>query len=603
MDRDVAMNGAVDKDAVMSAAADGPAPGAWWRGVTAALVVPAALAAVLDHVPNGLNLTSTTLLFLAAVVAVARLGGLLPALLAALWAGLLLNYYFIFPLHSAAIADANNAIALLVFAAVALTVASVVDLAAQQSRRAARATAEAQTLNEIAVAVLRGDGALPALLEQLRTAFGAAAVSLLQGPAGDDAGAEAGIGAGIGMGMGTAEARAATAVTAVTTVTKATAVTAVTADVTTATGTSITTAPNSASSEAWSVLAASGPLPAVEPGAADSVVPVGPDAVLALRGRVLSAADRRVLAAFTAQAAAALERSRLARTAAHAANLEAADRMRTALLTAVSHDLRTPLSAARAAVGTLADPELDVSAADRAELLEIADESLARLSRLVADLLDLSRIQAGALKPRLDRVDPAEVLAPALDGLPDAARRVRLEPTAGDPPETATETRTATGTDSATDTDTATPPLDPPIVLADAPLLERVVANLVANALTHTDSPVSVSVAAGPGGRVELRVADRGPGIPAAARELVFRPFQRLGDRGATGVGLGLALARGLTEAMGGTLTPHDTPGGGLTMVISLPAAEPEPDPEPDPAAARPAGPDRADPPETGPGC
>ena len=463
-----------------------------WRGALAAALAPAVLAAVLDHLHHGLNLTSTVLLFLAVVVAVARLGGMYSALGAALWASLLLNYYFVLPLHSADIANANDALALAVFVVVALTVASVVDLAARQSRRAARANAEAETLNALSVAVLRGDGALGALLDQLRDAFTATAVSLLQerGPAEDAAGA-----------------------------------------------------PGS-----WRITAASGSEPPAAPDQADTIVPVEPGALLALRGRVLGPSDRHVLSTFTAQATAALERKRLAETAAEAATLQAADKMRTALLAAVSHDLRSPLAAARTAVSTLADPELAtvLAAGDRAELLDIAGQSLTSLTHLVEDLLDMSRVQAGALKPRLAPLDVQEVLTTAIASLPSDEARIRIEP------------------------------LDPalPQISADGPLLERVVANLLTNALKHTQSPISL-LAETSGPDVLIKVADRGPGIPHAARDLVFRPFQRLGDRDNTaGVGLGLALARGLTESMGGTLTPEDTPGGGLTMVLSLPAAE-----------------------------
>jgi two-component system sensor histidine kinase KdpD len=463
-----------------------------WHGFIAALLVPPALTAVLDQVRENLNLTSTSLLFLAAVVAVARLGGMFSALATALWASLLLNYYFVLPLHSPAIADANDAIALAVFVVVALTVASVVDLAARQSRRAARANAEAETLNALSLAVLRGDGALGALLDQLRAAFETTAVSLLQRES---------------------EAGAAT-------------------------------------DTVWHTIAASGAEPPTTPGSADTLVPVDPDAVLALRGRVLDAADRHVLSAFTAQATAALERKRLAESAAEAAALQAADKMRTALLAAVSHDLRAPLSAARAAVSTLADPELTLAPADHAELLEIADQSLTRLTRLVEDLLDMSRLQAGALSPRLTPIDVRDVLSPALESLPDGGTgaRVQVEP--------------------------PTPDAPPILALADGPLLERVLANLLTNAIKHTDSPVILSLEAD-ADHVRIRVTDRGPGIPASARDLVFRPFQRLGDRDNTaGVGLGLALARGLTESMGGTLTPEETPGGGLTMIVALPAAK-----------------------------
>jgi len=469
-----------------------------WRGPLAAVLVPPALTAVLAQVPDGLNLTSQVLIFLVATVAIARLGGLLSAFLAALWGSLLLNYYFIPPVHTFTIAEGNNVIALVAFVVVALTVASVVDLAIKQSRRAAHASAEAETLNAFAVSVLRGDSAITALLERFRETFGMASVVMLQRATTDSG--------NIGVHL-----------------------------------------PDDNDDPArWSVVASTGTDCAACPGQADTVVEAGPDAVIALRGRTLPAADQRILAAFAAQATAALERRRLAKAAAEAANLAAADKLRTALLAAVSHDLRTPLAAAKAAVGTLRAPDLDLAHSDRAELLEAADQSLDRLTRLVENLLDMSRLQSGALKPHIQPIDPGEILPRAIDDVPEAAGRISLEP--GDR-------------------------IRP--VLADGPLLERAVANLIGNAVRHTDSPVTVTVSA-LGERVEIRVIDRGPGIPPADWDLVFRPFQRLGDHDNTaGVGLGLALARGLAEAMGGTLTPEETPGGGITLVLALPAAAP----------------------------
>ncbi|WP_172383538.1 ATP-binding protein [Streptomyces sp. MNP-20] len=276
-----------------------------------------------------------------------------------------------------------------------------------------------------------------------------------------------------------------------------------------------------------------------------TAVPAGTDAYLVLRGRTLPAADRRVLTAFAAHVGAAVERARLAEAAAEVEPVKAADRMRTALLRAVGHDLRTPLAAALAAIGSLRSPDLDFCEQDRQELLATAEESLTRLNRLVDNLLDMSRLQAGALRLELRATALEEVLGPALDSLPVAC------------------------------------PVDTgglaeiPAVLADPPLLERVLANLVNNAARHTPPGGRVLVTASAlAGRVEVRVVDRGPGLPAADRDRVFEPFQRLGDTdNTTGLGLGLALSRGLTEAMDGTLTPEDTPGGGLTMVLSLPCA------------------------------
>jgi two-component system sensor histidine kinase KdpD len=292
-------------------------------------------------------------------------------------------------------------------------------------------------------------------------------------------------------------------------------------------------------------------------------VPAGDGTALVLRGRELSASDQRVLVAFAAHVSAAAERDRLARAAAEVEPVKAADRMRTALLAAVSHDLRTPLAVGWAAVSSLRSHDVDFSAEDREELLATAEESLARLSRLVENLLDMSRLQAGALRLDLRPTALEEVLPAALEALPSDAPGID-----------------AHGLEEA------------PAVAADPPLLERVIANLLANAARHAprNRPV-VLTASALGDRVELRVVDRGPGLPASDRERAFEPFQRMGDNdNTTGLGLGLALARGLTEAMGGTLTPEDTPGGGLTMVLSLPAATTCPVPPPDPGPA-PTGP------------
>ncbi|MEV6947857.1 ATP-binding protein [Streptomyces sp. NPDC051172] len=271
-------------------------------------------------------------------------------------------------------------------------------------------------------------------------------------------------------------------------------------------------------------------------------VPVGPGAWLALRGRTLSSSERRVLAAFAAHVGSAVEQARLAEAAAEVEPVKAADRLRTALLRAVGHDLRTPLAAGWAAVTSLRSRDVEFSPEDRDELLATADESMAKLNRLVENLLDLSRLEAGALTLNLRATSLEEVLPMALADVSDVDV-VDLE--------------------------------EIPAVLADPPLLERVIANLVGNAARHTPSGKKVLVTASAlAGRVELRVVDRGPGLPADGRDHLFEPFQRLGDTdNTTGLGLGLALARGLTEAMHGTLTPEDTPGGGLTMVVSLPFA------------------------------
>ena len=465
-------------------------------GFTAGLALPFGLTAVLTQLHHTLNLTTVALLFQLGVVVVALLGGAMSALVASLIASLLLNYYFIPPIHAFTIGEPNNVIALVVFAVVALTVSTVVDRATRQTTRAARATAEAETLSTLAGSVLRrpdsaqggASSAIPTLLEHSRTAFGLDSVALL-------------------------------------------------------------------SREDGSVIARSD---AGGEAAADreiTEVAVGSDALLILAGRRLPADEQRVLTAFAAHVAAALERDRLAAVAAEVEPIKAADRMRTALLAAVSHDLRTPLAAALASVGSLRSPDVEFSPEDQAELLATADESLVKLTRLVDNLLDMSRLQAGALTLHLTAVHVDEVLPRALDSLADPDAPVQP-----------------------LDLDTV------PAVLADPPLLERVLANVITNALRYNapGAPVLVTASAHLD-QVQIRVIDRGPGIAPADRDRVFLPFQRLGDTdNTTGVGLGLALSRGLAEAMGGTLEVEDTPGGGTTMLLTLPAAtEPQGQAEP----------------------
>jgi two-component system sensor histidine kinase KdpD len=255
-----------------------------------------------------------------------------------------------------------------------------------------------------------------------------------------------------------------------------------------------------------------------------------------------------LLADNAGQAAAAIAESRAARPIAEA------DRMRTALLAAVSHDLRTPLAAAKAAVSCLRSADIELTAEDHDELLTTADESLNQLTHLVASLLDVSRLQAGALPVFPRPANLEEIIERSLSGIGPQARAIMVR----------------------------IPP-DLPRVMVDPPIMERVIANLTTNALRYSPngSPPLLTASAD-GGRVILRVVDRGPGVPEADRDRIFLAFQRLGDTGSTiGVGLGLTVSRGLTDAMGGTLEPEETPGGGLTMAISVPAASGATQPRP----------------------
>lgn len=273
-------------------------------------------------------------------------------------------------------------------------------------------------------------------------------------------------------------------------------------------------------------------------------VPAGPNLTLVAEGPPTFAADPRFLSRLASAAARTLQAERLAAEAAQARELAEADKVRSALLAAVGHDLRTPLAGIKASVSSLRDPDLDLPYAAQTELLETIEVSADRMADLVENLLAMSRIRAGALTVHKRPVALDEVVAAALLHLGFAVE--------------------------------VAVPDDLPLVLADPGLLERVVANLVLNAYQAgpAGSPIAV-VGRRSGDRLTLSVVDHGRGLPAADRERMFAPFQRLGDHTADGgLGLGLAIAHGFTEAMGGTIEAADTPGGGLTMTVGLPVHE-----------------------------
>ncbi|MER5878333.1 ATP-binding protein [Streptomyces sp. NPDC060235] len=437
---------------------------------------PVVLALLLNTIDLGL--ANDMLLFLAVTVAAALLGGLLPALASAAFGSLLLNYFYTPPLHRLTVADPKNIVAIVIFVGVAVSVASVVDLAARRTHQAARLRAESEILSFLAGSVLRGETSLEALLERVRETFAMESVALLERVN----------------------------------------------DV-----------------EPWTCAGSVGPDPSARPEDADVDMPVGDHMALALSGRVLPASDRRVLAAFAAQAAVVLDRQRLQHEADQAKELAEGNRIRTALLAAVSHDLRTPLAGIKASVSSLRSDDVAWSEEDQAELLEGIEDGADRLDHLVGNLLDMSRLQTGTVAPLIREIDLDEVVPMALGGVPEDSVDLEI-------------------------------PESLPMVAVDAGLLERAVANLVENAVKYSPLDARVMVAASAiADRVEVRVVDRGPGVPDEAKDRIFAPFQRYGDapRG-NGVGLGLAVARGFTEAMGGTLNAEDTPGGGLTMVLTL---------------------------------
>lgn len=460
-----------------------------WRrqvlGFVVALVGGPLLSWLLFTLRTPESITSDVLSYQLLVVIVALIGGLRPALFAAVLSGITLDFLFVAPLFTVTVAHPLHAIALALYVIIAILVSLIVDQAARRARSAQRATAEAELLASIAGNVLRGESAVLAIVSRTREAFALSGVRLVA-PDGE-------------------------------------------------------------------VIATDGePL---RDGRA-TTIPVGrtgdgaPRALLELHGGPLDTPSRRLLDVIVAQLSAAIEHTYLSATAKEAEALVETDQMRSALLSALSHDLRRPLAAAVAAIGGLRGAH-QLSASDRDELLATADESLAALSTLVTDLLDVSRVEAGVLAISATPVDASAGILAALDELSLGPSAVELA------------------------LDPELPPLQ-----ADPVLLQRVLVNLLTNAFRYSPADQRVIVSTSRlGERAEIRIIDRGEGVPPERQSSIFQPFQRYGDTDNTaGLGLGLALSKGFTEGMGGSLTPEDTPGGGLTMVISLPLAAGTPD-------------------------
>ena len=438
----------------------------------AAAVLPlltVGLAAGRDH----LNLADFVLVYLVAVVIITVIGGFWPAVLAAVAASLLLNWYFTAPIHTFTIAQPRELLALLLFVTVAVAVSSVVHLAARRAQQAARAREEAASLLELAQTVLGGADSPAAVLEHLTRTHGGQAELQER--------------------VGGRWVRA-------------------------------------ASSAVDGVLAAA------------NRIDIRDDLTLMVTGQDPSATPA-LLAGHAAQAAAALDRERLRTQAAQAEALAEGNRMRTALLAAVSHDLRTPLASIKASVSSLRQTDVEWSEADEADLLATIEQNADRLDALIGNLLDMSRLHTGSLQPFLRPTAIDEVAPVAVGGLDDSLRLEMAVPDGF------------------------------PLVLADPGLLERVLANLFSNALRYSPAGRPPELhAALDGGKVRLEVVDHGPGVPDEQKERIFEPFERVGDRH-PGVGLGLAVARGFAEAMGGQIGAFDTPGGGLTVRVTLTAA------------------------------
>jgi two-component system sensor histidine kinase KdpD len=466
------------------------APGLDRRRVIAAWLLmamglPLLIAATVPFREN-IALSTELLLALSLVLAIAAIGGKIVAGVAAIVASLLVNWYYVVPYNTLTIAEFENLVSLGVFIGVAVTVGTLVDTASKRALEARRARLEAEALARSTTSLAADPEPLPRLLDQLHATFNLTGVRILRNDP-DHV-------------------------------------------VTVASAGDVVGSPS-----------ASIPLPSSAKG------PPGSQSTLQVFGRTLSIDDHRLLRVLADQLAVAVDNRRLMAEAAEAATLADIDAVRTALLRAVSHDLRTPLASIKAMISGLRDPAVQWTDAQLAEALETVDHETDRLNRLVGNLLDASRLQIGALAVEISPTVLTDTVNSALQSLNVGPSQVQM--------------------DIASDVSA---------VMSDPMLLERSLANVISNALRHTPPDHPVRVEAGiVGDSVHLRIVDRGPGISVADRARVTKPFQRLGDQRTNddGAGLGLSIAQGFVEAMHGTFALDDTPGGGLTVTIALPKA------------------------------
>jgi two-component system sensor histidine kinase KdpD len=457
-------------------------------GYAAALLGPPLLTSILTLVSDpGLPLTVP--LYLLMAVLVALLGGIGPALVGAVSSALFLNWFFTPPTGTFTIAAPENAAALTVFVAVAVAVAFLVHRSVRRAEAAMAAQQESAALAELTHTLLGSTDQMALLLERAVHMFAAEEALVVH--------------------RATADAPA------------------------------LVVARSGEDREGG----------AIPSGSEISRATADDDHDLLLVGVRLPADRRRLLAAFATHAGAILQRRALQQSAGEATALARDSSARTALLSAVSHDLRTPLAGIKAAIGSLRSSEVSFSREDEAELQAVIEDSADRLEALIDNLLDMSRLQAGALVAAPRPVDLGEIVPAAVAAVTTPDRvEWHLDPRAR-------------------------------LVIADPGLLDRVLGNLIENSLRHQPASGRVRVTtSGLGQTTEIRVVDTGTGVPEHARDQIFLPFQRYGDASSgDGVGLGLAVSRGLAEAMGGHVNAEETPGGGLTMVIDLPTAQEDP--------------------------
>ncbi|MBV9749770.1 MAG: sensor histidine kinase KdpD [Acetobacteraceae bacterium] len=481
--------------------------------------VAAALAVALG-LRQVLGVSSAALVFLTAVLASAVTWGLWPSLLACLISVLAYNFFFLPPLYTFTIADPDNVVALFFFAVVAVVASNLaarVRAQAVTARQRARVTEELYQFSRKLAGAASLDDVLWATAHQIALMLKVRVVLLLPG--------EAGLAVQAGYPP---------------------------EDV-------LDEADLAAAKWTWESNQAAGRGADTLPGARRLFLPMqtgrGPAGVIGIDrdepGPMLTPEQQRLLSALADQAGLAVERINLVRDVDRARLAAESDRLRSALLTSISHDLRTPLASIMGSASSLTSAGIDLDAEERRELARTIQEEAERLNRFIGNLLDMTRLESGPLQPSGTLADLSDVVGVALQraGKILDAHRVEVDLEA-----------------------------DLPMLRIDMVLMEQVLFNLLDNAAKYAPGGSMVRLCAWRDGSwVRLRILDEGDGLPPADLERIFDKFYRAGgaDRGRAGTGLGLAICRGFVEAMGGTITAAnrtDRPGAAFTISLPVPA-------------------------------
>ncbi|RAV32606.1 ATP-binding protein [Corynebacterium heidelbergense] len=464
----------------------------WLIGVLGPILLTAA---VVPFEPALRYLGAILLGYLTIAVFAGLAAGIWPAMVCVLLGTLLANWFLTQPVHTLTVTEPENIVQLILFAIIAASVSWIVHVAERRQSLATQRLGQAVVLSDLARGVINEGDNLNQLLQRLRQTFALKRVDLQRY---------------------VPERKK---------------------------WVTIETTSEDGISAPWD-------------GGKDPVrVRASQGLRIVVGGRQLSPADLAMIEAHGARITAIIDRQQMEAMRRATAALEAGNRVGTALLAAVSHDLRTPLAGIKAAVSSLSMDDVELDEESRKILIETIESSADRLETVVGNLLDMSRLRSNAVSVQRRVLPVTEVLEAVQNELPEAAGHMDVDVD----PETLA-------------------------VLGDAGLVQRIIANIVVNGRKY--APQSrLTVLARPGGvlgeseasgaAVEIRMIDHGPGIPEGMMQDVFTPFQRLGDQTATtnGLGLGLAVARGFAEAMGGTLAAEQTPGGGATLVLELPRA------------------------------